>query len=276
MSKNIEEMVTTGGALASHSPSDASQNIGSPPMPKIPCPDGVFMGKPYFNCDSDTFAKIRMGRKKKQRWSTFLGTKNDWAEGVRRWARKSGNPDFLFRNASDGTFVYAQKGIWIKENTTPRAAFQTILATYKSRGYTEASDVKTATDERGREATVLSKPTSTGKKTYVFITQDGMKTLGNKLSDAPKGWKIKKGRAKKVLGQKTNQPDLGRMWNLLSQSYKNGGPLADHTTPLENYLASLGIKRTRFRTWLNKLAKYRGERDWEKLLIRMEDDFYTL
>jgi len=103
------EEVGTASAIGSHSASDGRNNASSPPMPNIPCPDGNFGGKPYFNCDGETFSKARLGRNKGQRWSTFLGSKNDWADGVRNWARKNGNPSFLLKNGN--TFMYAQKSI---------------------------------------------------------------------------------------------------------------------------------------------------------------------
>ena len=73
-------------------------------------PDGKFCGKPVFNCDAETFSKCFQGRAKGQRWNTFLGTKNDWANGVRAYARQNGNPDFLLKNSQDGTYMFAQKG----------------------------------------------------------------------------------------------------------------------------------------------------------------------
>jgi hypothetical protein len=110
--ENVDEEVSTAGALGSHSASDGRNRAVSPPMPKvqnIPSPDGSCAGKPYFNCDADTFNKARMGRAKGQRWSTFLGSKNDWADGVRRWSRKNGNPDFMLRHGN--MYIYAQRGI---------------------------------------------------------------------------------------------------------------------------------------------------------------------
>lgn len=106
MKKSFDEMVTTGTALASHSPSDGG--VASSAQKIVP--DGVAFGVPYFNCDMDTFMKCRTARKKKQRWFSMLGN-SEWAAKVRAYARKNGNPDILARNKDTGAFMFLQRGI---------------------------------------------------------------------------------------------------------------------------------------------------------------------
>jgi len=127
MKEKIDEMVTTGGALASHSPTDARRKAQV-------LPDGNFGGKPYFDCSPDIFAKCYKGRKKGQRWSTYLEADNEWARGVRTWARQTGNPDFLFRNTADNSFMYAQYGIMKEETQIDEATIKGWLKTFMKKG----------------------------------------------------------------------------------------------------------------------------------------------
>lgn len=108
MKKSFEqnEMVTTGAALASHAPSDGGIRNRAVPV----SPDGYAMGKPFFNCDMETFMKCRESRKKRQRWFAKLGN-SEWAAKVREYSRRNGNPDILVRNTDTGAFMFLQNGL---------------------------------------------------------------------------------------------------------------------------------------------------------------------
>jgi len=96
---NINEMTT--GAMASSAPSDGRAKAK---------PDGWALGSAYFNVDGKTFSDARLGRGKGKRWHTLLG-KSDTVDNIRAYARKNGNPDIMLRNSSDGSFMFAQRGI---------------------------------------------------------------------------------------------------------------------------------------------------------------------
>jgi len=96
------EEVTTANAMASHAVSDGKS-------PKIR-PDGHALGAAFFTVDANTFSKARLSRAKGKRWHTLLG-KTPVVDSIRGYARQNKNPNILLRNASDGSFMYAQRGI---------------------------------------------------------------------------------------------------------------------------------------------------------------------
>jgi len=93
--------MTTTSAIASSSPSDGRAKAK---------PDGWAMGKAYFNVDGNTFHAARTGRGRGRRWHSLLG-KSAEVDNIRNYARQNGNPDIMLRNSSDGSFMYAQKGL---------------------------------------------------------------------------------------------------------------------------------------------------------------------
>jgi len=98
--KTINETVTAGVALASHSPSD-----GASPA----APNGKAFGVPYFDVDADTFSKARLGRKKGKHWNSLMGSSST-VDAIRAYAKAKGNPDIMLRHP-EGIFMYAQKGV---------------------------------------------------------------------------------------------------------------------------------------------------------------------
>lgn len=70
-------------------------------------PDGNINGNPYFDCDPATFYKCVQGRMKGKHWKKFLG--GEFGEGVKQWAAKNRNSNFMLRNKEDGSFIYANK-----------------------------------------------------------------------------------------------------------------------------------------------------------------------
>lgn len=71
-------------------------------------PAGKFRGVDYFDCDSDTFSKCVHGKKKGGHWNSHMG-KSDFTSGIKNWISKNKNTNFMFRNNSDGSFIYAHK-----------------------------------------------------------------------------------------------------------------------------------------------------------------------
>jgi len=69
-------------------------------------PDGTFAGKPYFNCPKPIFAKCVKGRKKFQRWKSFMG-EDDFMNKVRAYQNKNRKTDVLFRNGNE--FMHVRK-----------------------------------------------------------------------------------------------------------------------------------------------------------------------
>ena len=71
-------------------------------------PAGKFRGVDFFDCDSDTFDKCLKGKRKGSHWNSYLG-KSDFTSGVKSWVKSNKQSNFMFRNTSDGSFVYAHK-----------------------------------------------------------------------------------------------------------------------------------------------------------------------
>ena len=73
-------------------------------------PAGKFRGVNYFDCDSDTFSKCLKGKKKGGHWNSYLG-KTDFTSGVKSWLKTNKKSNFMLRNSSDGSFVFAHKAM---------------------------------------------------------------------------------------------------------------------------------------------------------------------
>ncbi len=58
-------------------------------------PDGVFAGRPYYNCSNDTFSKCIHGKKKHCRVDHYV-------KDTDLYKRVKGQKDFMLRNASTG------------------------------------------------------------------------------------------------------------------------------------------------------------------------------
>jgi len=71
-------------------------------------PNGKFRGVYYFDCDSDTFNKCLKGKQRGVHWNTYLG-KSDFTDGIKSWLKANKNSNFMLRNISDNSFVYAHK-----------------------------------------------------------------------------------------------------------------------------------------------------------------------
>jgi hypothetical protein len=73
-------------------------------------PNGTFRGVDYFDCDSDTFSKCVQGKKKGGHWNSLMG-KNEFTSSIKKWISGNRGKNFMFRNTSDYTFIYAHKVI---------------------------------------------------------------------------------------------------------------------------------------------------------------------
>ena len=158
--------------------------------------------------------------------------------------------------------------IQFKEYVNEAITADSVIAEYSAKGYTIYGKME---DARGNVGTVLSRGNN-----FVFVKPNSLKSIGKNIRAIPDGWKMAKKPRKQVVRKKKPQPDLDHMKNLLKQSYKRGGPLADHERMLTDYLGTYGLYHIAAQRWLEKFAKANGERFFGAVLQKMEDDFYTL
>ena len=93
---NIDESVTVGDG-------GGAVNVQKD-VPLFTAPDGTAFGSNYWTApDSDTYANVRLGRKKFQRWNSFVG-KTDWARGVSAYAKKNPKGGMLMKHPRDPVF----------------------------------------------------------------------------------------------------------------------------------------------------------------------------
>jgi len=74
------------------------------PLGCFTAPCGTAFGSNYWTApDSDTYNNVRLGRRKHQRWDSFVG-KTDWARGVSAYAKKNPKGGMLMKHPRDPVF----------------------------------------------------------------------------------------------------------------------------------------------------------------------------
>ena len=71
-------------------------------------PAGKFRGISYFDCDNTTFNKCLKGKQKGGHWNRHLG-KSAFTDGVKSWIKTNKQSNFMLRNKSDGSFIFANR-----------------------------------------------------------------------------------------------------------------------------------------------------------------------
>lgn len=73
-------------------------------------PSGEFMQIPYFDCNTDTFHKCFLGKRKGGHWNTFMG-KTLFTNNIKEWLKKNKNKSFMLRDEKNNTLIFAHKGV---------------------------------------------------------------------------------------------------------------------------------------------------------------------
>lgn len=71
-------------------------------------PDGRVIGKPYFNCSPDIFAKCQQGKKKGERWSKFMG-EGEFTDKIREFSKTKEGKQFMLKKEGSHEYIFIRK-----------------------------------------------------------------------------------------------------------------------------------------------------------------------
>jgi len=113
------------------------------------------------------------------------------------------------------------------------------------------------TGPKGRPARVL---VSQSGKRYMFFSADGIKEIGNKLSDIPRGWK--KSKVRSARAPRRSAVDIGELAQVISNEIGYAFPDGDPFDKISAYLKSKGIKQFDMMKWMDKASKINGYKSY--------------
>lgn len=89
-------------------PSEYFQISKSRPSKKPKLHEETFAGYEVFEVDSDTFQRSRLGKKKHDRYRTYVGT-SQMGEAIRQYGRKQGHKGIILRDQTTGAMMFLRR-----------------------------------------------------------------------------------------------------------------------------------------------------------------------